>query len=390
MERLWEADHSVVVAGNFLYLPLLFDPSIATEVSEARPVTLAGPDLPPDASPLLIRANGALWIKTVRLPALAENYAVIHPAAWEEVKRTVLRDMGDLDGPAAGIPDPALAAILFEVMPHFLRRSGPYQREALDPEQVLRLLSDRMETPPASARGAEASPRASQLRTAIAGLESLAVGPGPPSAGLSSSVRLKQWFFQELTAQVARQEQARLIALLKEQEQWADLQGRHGGLLAYLMEKGSLEIDGFGFTRLRGRHDYRVYKRTGVYALKDFYGRPYIFPDCRVAVSTTRRLRPFVIEHYKHPLLRRHGSGQEICLPKDFQPSASFSAAHVIQSLEAGINALHYGYNPRRRNGYHSLDRLHLERFLDFDDYRAPPDDPRIVSGEVEVKNIFS
>jgi hypothetical protein len=109
-----------------------------------------------------------------------------------------------------------------------------------------------------------------------------------------------------------------------------------------------------------------------------------------VAVSTGGRLKPFVIEHYKHPLLRRYSPGQEICLPKDFQPSATFNAANVIQSLEAGINALYYGYNARRRNGYHSLDRIHQERFLDFDDYRTPPDDPRIVSGEVEVKNIFS
>jgi hypothetical protein len=160
--------------------------------------------------------------------------------------------------------------------------------------------------------------------------------------------------------------------------------------LSYLSEKGALEIDGFGFNRLRSKNDYRIYKRTGVYALKDFYGRPYIFPDCRVAVSTAGRLRPFVIEHYKHPLLRRYGSGQEICLPKDFQPPAAFSAANVIQTLEAGISALYYGYNARRRNGYHSLDRIHQERFLDFDDYRVPPDDPRIASGEVEVKNIFS
>ncbi len=389
MERLWDSHPGLVAAGNFLYLPLLFDPAIDAELAEIQPAGLPGPDLPAGAGPLLILAQGSLWIKTVCLTSLVENYADIQPAAWEGVKRTVRQEIGDFDFAADGIPDPTLAVILFEVMPYFLRRNGVYDREALDREQVLSLLSERVQAPPAYARRTEAPARDHLIQEAIARLANLAADSGPPSAGLIPSGRLREWFLKALTAQVARREKETLAEALKEQEQWADLSRSHPGLLAYLTEKGSLEIDGFGFARLRGKRDYRIYKRTGVYALKDFYGRPYIFPDCRVAVSTAARLRPFVIESYKHPLLRRHGPGQEICLPKDFQPAASFTAANVIQSLEAGINALYYGYNPRRRNGYHSLDRLHPERLLDFDDYKASSDDPRIVSGEVEVKNIL-
>ena len=146
-------------------------------------------------------------------------------------------------------------------------------------------------------------------------------------------------------------------------------------------------MDGFGFTRLKKGQDYRIYKRTGPYVLQDFHGRLYFFPDCRVAVTTMGRLRPVVVEHYKHPFLRRHGPGQVICLGPESQ-NLFFSAKNAIQVLEEGINTLLYSYETRRRKGYHRLDVLPGKmRLVDFEDYRIPPDHPLIVSGEVEVKN---
>jgi hypothetical protein len=87
-------------------------------------------------------------------------------------------------------------------------------------------------------------------------------------------------------------------------------------------------------------------------------------------VSTYSPFRPFVIEKYKHPFLLDHKSGQEICI-KDFVPSNELSAKNIIRTLEEGLTALHYGYNGRRRNGYHSLDKMwvHIPT-IDFEDYR--------------------
>jgi len=40
--------------------------------------------------------------------------------------------------------------------------------------------------------------------------------------------------------------------------------------------------------------------------------------------------------------------------------------------LEEGINALLYGYDARRRNGYHSLDpTLYYVKTIEFEDYRV-------------------
>lgn len=390
MRRLWNCHPGLLVAGNFLYLPLVFDPYIAQELEANPPAELDSQGNPVPSSPLLIKAQDSAFIKTVKLESLLEQYADFDPVGWEEMRRSVLGDIPESNRDNPSLPDPVLAVILFQIMPYFLKRSRSLSRRGLDRKELLELIEEHVQLPPPYARQSGKLPENKNLRAAIARLADRAErSPGPPPSGLVPADVLKEWFFQALAAKISAQERARLSQALAEQEKWADLYRRHSGLLTYLVEKGSLEVDGFGFARGRGKNEYRIYKRTGVYALKDFYGRPYIFPDCRVAVSTARRLTPFVIEHYKHPLLRRHSSGQDICTPKDFQPSLTFSAANIIKALETGINALYYGYNARRRNGYHSLDRIHQERLISFDDYRVPPDDPRMVSGEVEIKNIF-
>ena len=157
--------------------------------------------------------------------------------------------------------------------------------------------------------------------------------------------------------------------------------------ILYLADRGSLEIDGFGFARDGEGDQYLVYKRTGEYALRDYYGRLYLFPDCRVAVSTTARLHPMVLDRYKHPFLFGHEARQDICL-RHFLAPKGFSAGNVISALEEGLTTLLYGYNPRLRNGYHSLDPMtQMQRSLNFTDYRIPSDHPDIISGKVEVTN---
>jgi hypothetical protein len=76
------------------------------------------------------------------------------------------------------------------------------------------------------------------------------------------------------------------------------------------------------------------------------------------------------MEKYKHPFLLDYKSGQEICM-KDFIPSNELTAKNIIRTLEEGLTALHYGYDGRRRNGYHSLDKMwvHIPT-IDFDEYR--------------------
>ena len=103
---------------------------------------------------------------------------------------------------------------------------------------------------------------------------------------------------------------------------------------------GAVEVDGCGcLPDLQHPGEYWVYLRTGAFALQDYFGRLYLFPDCRVAVSTAGPWQPLVLETYKHPLLRRFEPRQQICL-NDYHPDLEFSAGAIRRALEEGINAL--------------------------------------------------
>ncbi len=200
--------------------------------------------------------------------------------------------------------------------------------------------------------------------------------------------QLAHWFHTAVQAQILSQEIDHYRHELAELQRLQALPEPQLLLLLAVARQGALEVDGVGFLadpKLPG--GYLVYKRTGDYALQDYYGRPYFFPDCRVAVSTLGPFQPVVLDHYKHPLLRRHAPRQPICLT-DYQAPTAFSATGIIQALQEGLNAMYYGYNARKRNGYNSLDTYGRDlSVVSFTDRLLPADDPRLVSGVLEVKN---
>ena len=255
---------------------------------------------------------------------------------------------------------------------------------------------------------------ADSLRASLHDLEEQGPSISPPKDGLIAAPKLRDWLLQELELKIVENEKGRLRLALYQGEQFIEVQRRHLAILLYVAEKGFLEIDGFGFSRMGLADEYVIYKHTGEYALKDFFGRIYLFPDCRVAVSTIVPLKPVVLDTYKHPFLEGYDSGQPICL-RGYSPPKVFTAANVINALQEGMNALLYGHSSRRRNGYHSLDRItryvgtvdldddimpEIEdypvistrhaRTVNFDDYRVSREHPKIASGQVEITNNYT
>jgi hypothetical protein len=297
-------------------------------------------------------------------------------------------------------------------MPHFVRRGKRLDRRRLTEEDLLDLIEERTGLPGGSALAAAGARDPGSIRRILAELEERRPAAEPLPEGRMPARTLADWLARAQEARILEEERQRLTGLLSAKEGLDAGATRRLAILRCVAKKGTLEIDGFGFLRTGPGDDYLIYKRTGAYALKDYYGRLYLFPDCRVAVSTAAGLRPFVVETYKHPFLEAHDSGQEICV-KRFTPPRRFSgAAAVVEALQEGINALLHGYSSRRRNGYHSLEgprrsvrspgpydiglpeppdemprRMRHILDVDFDDYRIPADHPRIASGQVEITN---
>ncbi|MBW1917477.1 MAG: hypothetical protein JRI57_05580 [Deltaproteobacteria bacterium] len=384
MQQLLESNLEIVIEGGFIYLPLLFDPEIACEVQNSD-----GQFTPPPGSPLIARA-GKLFVKTLSLASLVENYEKIHPTSYQQLRRAGLQKFGH-DPEINDLPiDSQVRTIIFEVMPHFLRRKAGLKRIPLTETEIMDLLREKLEISKIDDQKVDKLLDLELLQNLVTRLEATAATRPEPLEGLMLAPQLYEWFRLALEKYIIDQERDRLRQALAERQQLVRTQSTYLPILLALARQGSLEVDGFGFFKTGFSNEYIIYKHIGEYVLKDYYGRFYLFPDCRVAVSTLAGLQPLVLERYKHPFLFGYASWQKICTG-DYETTKNFTAENVIQALEEGINALYYGYNSRRRNGYHSLDRItqHV-RTVDFDDYRISADHPKIVSGQVEVKNRYT
>jgi len=399
MKDLLESDLELVCRSGFIYLPLLFDPSVATEIEGNvgnQVATLVG---------------GRNFVRTMSLRSLVGSYEALYPKSYEELRRSHLtRFSRDLTPTAPSVSE-RLKTILYRVMPHFVRRGRSLDRTILTEEQLLDFIGKRIETP-----GTPCDPAANRfdpglVRRILADLEERRPAVEPAPEGVMPARALGDWLSKALEASILEEERERLTRSLNAQEQLGAEAKHRMRILLHVAGKGALEIDDFGFCRIGAGDEYLIYKHTGEYALRDYYGRLYLFPDCRVAVFTGGTLRPFVVESYKHPFLEGHDSGQVICL-RHRSPTTGFSGPAVVDALEEGINALLYGYSSRRRNGYHSLegspkttgrlgfgesplagprdDRARGRRHtleVDFDDYRIPSDHAKISSGQVAITN---
>jgi len=369
--RLLQSDLQLVVRSGFLYLPLLCDPNIVREI--VYEPTRGG------SAERLIEVVGKYFIKSVSIQSILTRMERIDNDYYGQVQRECLRKF-PVSRALEGIsPDSKLMTLLLKVMPYFIRKHRGFVRKRLRDEEFLDFLGDRIDIPQSFREQADEYLDSEPLLQRLNDLERLEPKVEPLHDGPISVEVLGRWLHEALEMQIVDKEIARLKKRLRDRERLTEAQRNHFCTLMYIAEKGAVEIDGFGLYRIGSGDDYLVYKRTGEYILKDYYARSYLFPDCRVAVLTMKPFRPMVLELYKHPFLRGYTAKQEICM-KDFKSPDEFTADNIIRILEEGINALLYGYDARRRNGYHSLDRtLHYVKTIEFEDYRINDDEPQAV-----------
>lgn len=397
LKILSKKKEELFVKNGYLYYPLLFDPSVEEE-TEAH-IKSPGQS---DVHENIVNVNGKWFIKSINLISLVEACEKFDPLFFERVRNEVILHYSCGIDPSSIIPDRNLFIILFRVMPHFIKTHRDLNRKTQG--DILDVIAERIDVPKRFYEYAEKLISGEGLTCSV---ETQVEEPSLID-GIVSEEWIEEWFLSSLRAKIIREEGKRLVQIFSEQERFIKRRKERIAAMLFISEKGSIEIDGFGFMRVPGTHEYIIYKHTGEYALRDFYGRLYLFPDCRVAVSTYS-LKPFVIERYKHPFLQWHDSGQEICL-KDFITPREITAENIIRALEEGINAMLYGYSGRKRNGYHSLDRegsslIEMEfeeiddplfprrrvmKRVNFDDYRIPNDHPKITSGEVKITNLHT
>jgi len=370
MKQLLDSDMELVVESDFIYIPLLFDPEIEREIQDFQSEKpLESPGKPELKS--IITLKGKHFIKALNLHSFIDNYEAIDPYSFQRLRNECLRKYQLTRKVDGHFLDETLRAILFQITPYFIKKNKGLNRKKISDEEIIDLIAEKTNIPEKYYKEAKTFGDLKPLKKILEGLENQKPLFKMPENGILTGRTLRDWFHDAIQAKVLMSEHHRIEKALKVRKQLSQVKPEHIAVLLYIADTGAMEIDGFGFTMNNAyRGEYLIYKRTGDYVLKDYYARSYLFPDCRVAVSTYSPSMPFVMEKYKHPFLLGHKSGQEICM-KDFVPSNEFKAENVIRTLEEGLTAMRYGYNGRKRNGYHSLDKMwvHIPT-IDFEDYR--------------------
>ncbi len=389
MLQLLQSDTELYIDSDFVYLPLNSDPSIERELKKSS-YGLGPGGSSSRRAPQLIEIQGKYFIRSLRIRSILDNYKRFDPETFEFLRRSVFNRFLNTLNPSSLSLDEKLRAIVFQVLPHFTRKKNKLRRRLGLEEEFLDLVSRQLTIPAGFQAQANTFSDTLSLNKALRNIAGVKAPEQPSPSGLSTSRAFRQWILKSIESRIIEEEKNRLGTLLQNRQQFSRLQRRFITVLLFIKARGALELNGCGFFRNGDTSEYYVYVRTGEYALKDFYGRIYLFPDCRVAISTLGPLVPYVLERYKHPFLKGYDTIQKICVRGDFVPSWKFTPSAAIQALEEGLNALFYGYNSRRGNGYQRLDSMKLEEnSIIFDEFRIPDDDPRILSGEIEVKNDF-
>lgn len=383
---------SALLKDGVIYLPCPMDPQIATEIKKT-----ADPEIPPqicrrgDRGPKIVFEQETPYVENIPWEGLVRHAHILFPRLARRVREKVQRELFGDRKPQASVASKApLETALFEVLPRFVRLPS-YVKSAESKRVALALwLSRRIGIPERFVRWAEDIRRDDGDSKGTIGSNSFPGGAPNHKEGWIVGVRALQQALEDALEKTyresIRQEQDRLRETLRSYRDWPPAAL---GFMLFVLSRGVLEVDGYGFLRRDSDGTVVIYKRSGRYALRDYYNRLYLFPDCRVAV-TSKDLWPVVMDSYKHPLLARHQPWQRICLGRS-SAGRSFTAAHIIGSLEDGLNALYHGYDPRKRNGYHPLDQLPgLQKDIHFEDLKIPSDDPRCLSGEIPITNAFS
>jgi hypothetical protein len=355
-----------MVKSGYIYMPALYSEGIEKAIAEAG------------ANPTLAMSGKNAFVQSLDLRLLVENYERINPAQFEKVRKNLLARY-DFDPSQAVKVDQNLRTIIYEVMPHFTKHSAKGQRGArrLTEREIIDNIASSVSIPQSYYDKAEQLYDSSGLVKEISKLESKGGAISTPD-NITSAGELDNWFLGALEGHILSRELGMLKQALVTRSEVSSKNKEYIATLLFLQEKRSFEMEGFGFIRNeRGSTpDYTVYVHTGEYALKDFNGNVHPMGDCKVAIST-QNMWPNVMSPYHHPFLS--GSGGQLCIV-GFRPPERFNGENAVSALTTGLDTVFYGYIKK--------SDFHPHNHLEGGDYpRISENDPRIKSGEIEIKN---
>jgi len=316
------------------------------------------------------------YVQALSLASIVENYDKLFPEDYAYEKLGLLASYGK--PPEQVDVRRGLRETLFEVLPYFVKILSGLERRKPTISEIIDYVEKSYPIPEVYYDRARLI-NGDDLRRRL-----IFVEKGISQKKIADTKRahdVNLWFSQALVEKILSREAEHLRKIAGDMDNLAKESLRTNAFLLYMDSLNGFEIGDFGFER----RDNMVYKRIGEYALKDFNGEVYLFPECRVGVPFGQT-NSCVLDKYKHPFLPYRGTPSYICIG-NAEITGDSSAKYTINAIDAGINALLYGYfNKEHFKGYHWLGSSYDGRYY-FEEYRVSKSHPKIVSGEVMITN---
>jgi hypothetical protein len=358
----------VLIRDNFIYLPLLLDHEIEKEIESNEQV---------------IKANEKFFVKAIGIDTIVKNFDKIYKEAYSSIEGELCKKIFSKEIPAISTDKNyhLLNALIFEVMPYFCPSFARIRNEKEKKEAVISAIekSIREDIEKYRQRASELLDKTEQadLLKKLKTKEKVTFPEGVVKASSLENLLKEAVEIEIITKK--RKELEESVKAMKETNT------RYLAAMLYLKDVRNFEFENFGFEKQEGY--YLTYVKLKEYALKDFDGRIYLFPPCRVGTCVTfsgEVHKPIVVDRYKHPFLEDYAQKQTICIV-NFELKGNTAGKRVISAIEQGISTLLYGYySSNNFRGYHRLDGSGM---ISFSEYEISKDDPRIKSGEIAITN---
>lgn len=354
----------VYVKEGAIYFPLVVDKKIKNEIKYDKSK--------------IVSVNGKNYIKGIGIESLIDNYDKINKREYDSFKESLLKEyskdiLHDLDEKER--------TIIFEVMPYFIERKDKTKK--LRKEDILEILVENLDIPKEYYKRAENFTEDS-IKNTIKELKNEIKDYSFPEGEIKTS-ELRNFLNGLIKNKILVNEVHNLKKKLSEKVSKDKKAIMRDGALLYLIENElNFEIGDFGVK------DGWIYLKVGEYALRDFDGKVYRFPPCKIGV-TYDSSHPFVLDKYKHPFIPDYKERQKICIGNQ-DIDGRTRAEKMINGLEIGVNTLLYGYFGELTPHHNLNGKKHHggSNTINFEDYLISKAHPDIKSGKLKITNDIS
>ena len=383
-----EAEEIFIDKNGFTYNPILLDSSMELETEPNKEI---------------IYERGKTYVKGVNLNSAIATFEKIDKEKYDSFKedlfRRVLPEVKNAESICKMGRNGIIDTIIFEVMPYFIGKNrkcnSPEKKEGENAaeERILELINEKKIIPSEYYEKAERYGNYKELECILEKLNSIKETRFPE--GIISPRDLENFMEKNLEARILNEKKGEIEKEIQSRKEIALKNRNYAAAMLYLKDAENFELDNFGFIK-ESQREYTAYIKTGEYALRDFSGRVYLFPSCKVGThiegdyGSLICYHPKIIERYKHPFLPQNCENQNICI-RNREYEGKIGAKRITGALEAGKDTLLFGYfNKSDFNGYlylNGIRRNHPYSDVNFDNYLISEDDPRIKSGEIIITN---